>query len=314
MQDRDRGEDRRAREVGEQHRVPRAEPLNERPAGDAEDRHRRDLGGEDERHLPGRARRDEHEPREREVRHPRAEHRDDLGADERSDRGLPTWLTREQYKTSVRFCKVRASMPKISEERRAERREQILAAARRCFAEHGYEGATVVRLEEAIGLSRGAIFNYFPSKEDLFVELAVARQRPHVGDLGERGARCGRRARSSSSTPPGSRVYLELARRVRTDPEFRRTIEAAAGGGHPGEPRSDRGSAALRRVPGRSRRQGDRRVRQPRAQRARVPARRRRGGSQHRPRAHAAPRRYRGASSARYAVAYTRLTRSTSST
>jgi AcrR family transcriptional regulator len=49
-------------------------------------------------------------------------------------------------------------MPKISEERRAERREQILAGARRCFAEHGYEGATVARLEEAIGL-RGAIFN-----------------------------------------------------------------------------------------------------------------------------------------------------------
>jgi hypothetical protein len=51
--------------------------------------------------------------------------------------------------------------------------EQILAGARRCFAEHGYEGATVVRLEREIGLSRGAIFNYFPSKEDLFIELAV---------------------------------------------------------------------------------------------------------------------------------------------
>jgi AcrR family transcriptional regulator len=30
-----------------------------------------------------------------------------------------------------------------------------------------------VRLEREIGLSRGAIFNYFPSKEDLFIELAV---------------------------------------------------------------------------------------------------------------------------------------------
>jgi len=52
-------------------------------------------------------------------------------------------------------------MPKISEERKTERREQILEGARRCFAEHGYEGATVVRLEREIGLSRGAIFNYF---------------------------------------------------------------------------------------------------------------------------------------------------------
>ena len=39
-------------------------------------------------------------------------------------------------------------MPKISDERKAERREQILAGARRCFAKHGYEGATVARLEE----------------------------------------------------------------------------------------------------------------------------------------------------------------------
>src|SRR4026207_477969 len=64
-------------------------------------------------------------------------------------------------------------MPKISDERRAERREQILDGARRCFAEHGYEGATVAPLEAEIGLSRGAIFNYFASKEDLFVALAV---------------------------------------------------------------------------------------------------------------------------------------------
>ena len=64
-------------------------------------------------------------------------------------------------------------MPKISEKRRAERHKQILAGARRCFAAHGYEGATVIRLEQEIGLSRGAIFNYFGSKEDLFAELAA---------------------------------------------------------------------------------------------------------------------------------------------
>ena len=73
-------------------------------------------------------------------------------------------------------------MPKISDERKAERREQILEGARRCFAEHGYEGATVVKLEREIGLSRGAIFNYFPSKEDLFLELA-ARDTTRVSEV-----------------------------------------------------------------------------------------------------------------------------------
>ena len=63
-------------------------------------------------------------------------------------------------------------MPKISETERQQRIEHILACARRCFARHGYEGATVARLEEETGLSRGAIFNWFDSKEELFVELA----------------------------------------------------------------------------------------------------------------------------------------------
>jgi AcrR family transcriptional regulator len=65
-------------------------------------------------------------------------------------------------------------MPKISEERKAQRRAQIVGGARRCFAREGYEGATVARLEEEIGLSRGAIFNYFESKADLF--LAVVEE------------------------------------------------------------------------------------------------------------------------------------------
>ena len=62
-------------------------------------------------------------------------------------------------------------MPKVTEEHKEARREQILAGAQRAFARHGYEGATVARLEEETGLSRGAIFNYYENKEALFVAL-----------------------------------------------------------------------------------------------------------------------------------------------
>jgi TetR/AcrR family transcriptional regulator, transcriptional repressor of aconitase len=116
------------------------------------------------------------------------------------------------------------SMPKISEERKAERREQILAAARRCFAEYGYEGATVARLEEATGLSRGAIFNYFASKEDLFVELAVQDS----ARLSELWINEGLRAVVEEVVeldPAWLGVYLELVRRVRTDADFRKRVE-----------------------------------------------------------------------------------------
>jgi len=115
-------------------------------------------------------------------------------------------------------------MPKISEKRRAERREQILAGARRAFAEHGYEGATVAKLEQATGLSRGAIFNYFPSKEDLFLELAWRDNQRLVQLWLDRGWEAALRA-VVEEDPEWLGVYLELTRKIRTDPEFRRRHE-----------------------------------------------------------------------------------------
>jgi AcrR family transcriptional regulator len=116
-------------------------------------------------------------------------------------------------------------MPKISEERRTERREQILEGARRCFAEHGYEGATVVRLEDEIGLSRGAIFNYFPSKEDLFIELAV-RDSARMSEIWINEGLEAVVREVVELDPAWLSVYLELFRRIRTDSDFHERIEA----------------------------------------------------------------------------------------
>jgi TetR/AcrR family transcriptional regulator, transcriptional repressor of aconitase len=115
-------------------------------------------------------------------------------------------------------------VPKISEERRAERREQILEGARRCFAWYGYEGATVVRLEEATGLSRGAIFNYFPSKEELFIELAV-QDNTRISELWVNQGLEAVIREIRDLDPNWLAVYLELVRRVRTDQAFRQRLE-----------------------------------------------------------------------------------------
>ena len=115
-------------------------------------------------------------------------------------------------------------MPKISEERRAERRDQILDAARECFAEYGYEGATVVKLERATGLSRGAIFNYFPSKEDLFIEL-VTRDEARISELWVNEGLEAVIREIREVDPNWLAVYLELVRRVRTDGDFRKRLE-----------------------------------------------------------------------------------------
>ena len=63
-------------------------------------------------------------------------------------------------------------MPRVSQDHLEARRRQILDGSRTCFARYGYEGATVRRLEEATGLSRGAIFHHFRDKETLFLALA----------------------------------------------------------------------------------------------------------------------------------------------
>lgn len=47
----------------------------------------------------------------------------------------------------------------------SETRERILQAALACFLEQGYEGTTVARIREASGVSNGALFHHFPSKD-----------------------------------------------------------------------------------------------------------------------------------------------------
>jgi TetR/AcrR family transcriptional regulator, transcriptional repressor of aconitase len=114
-------------------------------------------------------------------------------------------------------------MPKVTEEHKEARREQILAGAQRAFARHGYEGATVARLEEETGLSRGAIFNYYESKEALFVELVRRSSDRFVEIWLEQGYRALLEA-VLDEDPEWLSVQVEAARRVRTDERFREQI------------------------------------------------------------------------------------------
>lgn len=111
-------------------------------------------------------------------------------------------------------------MPKLSEEAKQERREHILAGARRCFARFGYEGGTVARLEEETGLSRGAIFNWFPSKEALFLELA-SRENTRLLELIVAEGFEGFVHAVSTEDADWLAVYLEFGRRLRASAELR---------------------------------------------------------------------------------------------
>ena len=122
-------------------------------------------------------------------------------------------------RTVVRFRCYGSRVPKVSEQQLASRRAEILAAARRAFARHGYEGATVRVLEAETGLSRGAIFHHFTDKQALFLALAeddAARTAEVVATSGL--VQVMRDLRDKDAGWLG--VQLEVRRRLRTDPEF----------------------------------------------------------------------------------------------
>ena len=61
-------------------------------------------------------------------------------------------------------------MPRVSAAHEQQVRDRIVSAAVRVFSEKGYHGSTVADVVRASGLSVGAIYTYFPSKEALFLQ------------------------------------------------------------------------------------------------------------------------------------------------
>ena len=51
------------------------------------------------------------------------------------------------------------------------RRQLILAAAKRCFARHGFAGTTTKSVAAAASISEGLLFKHFPSKAALYAEI-----------------------------------------------------------------------------------------------------------------------------------------------
>ena len=85
-------------------------------------------------------------------------------------------------------------MPKVSAAHRAQRREQILIAAWKCFARNGFHSTSMADVIAEAGLSAGAVYLYFKSKEEII--LAVASQ--------VFGGISGRLAEWSQQEPPPS--------------------------------------------------------------------------------------------------------------
>ncbi len=63
-------------------------------------------------------------------------------------------------------------MPKVTEEYRTARREEIAAAALRAFRRKGFQAASMADIIAESGLSAGAIYGHYKSKSDIILDVA----------------------------------------------------------------------------------------------------------------------------------------------
>ena len=116
------------------------------------------------------------------------------------------------------------------EESRARTRAKLLESARQVMAREGYEGASVDRIAEEAGFSKGAFYSNFNSKEEIFLELLethsmqdvdeIAAMLEHVDDPHKLIDVISNWAASRASDASWGMLALELFRRAKQDATF----------------------------------------------------------------------------------------------
>jgi AcrR family transcriptional regulator len=105
--------------------------------------------------------------------------------------------------------------------RRAERREQLLAAATQAFARTGFAATSLDDIAQAAGISRVLLYRHFDSKTDLYravLDRAIRRLTAAVGTRNFTYASIDALLQAAAEDPDGFRLLFHHAAR---EPEFR---------------------------------------------------------------------------------------------
>ena len=76
----------------------------------------------------------------------------------------------------------------LRERKKQQTRQLIADTARRLFAERGFDAVTVVEVARAADVSEATVFNYFPTKEDLFYNRLEAFEEELLAAIRDREA------------------------------------------------------------------------------------------------------------------------------
>jgi AcrR family transcriptional regulator len=109
--------------------------------------------------------------------------------------------------------------------RRAERREQILAAATQAFARSGFAATSLDDIAAAAGISRAILYRHFDSKTDLYravLDRACTRLASAVGTSDFTAASIDALIGTAATDPDGFRLLFHHAAR---EPEFRAEMD-----------------------------------------------------------------------------------------
>jgi AcrR family transcriptional regulator len=71
-------------------------------------------------------------------------------------------------------------VPRVADSYLQSRRRQIMDAAIRCFARDGFHRTTMQDIVAEAGMSAGAIYRYFPAKEDIVAAIAAEYRAPEI--------------------------------------------------------------------------------------------------------------------------------------
>src|SRR5271154_7301715 len=74
-------------------------------------------------------------------------------------------------RTSINSARISDDRPFHVHDEQAAKRERILGAALKLFANETYQAVTMDRVAEAAGVAKGTLYLYFPSKEALYLGI-----------------------------------------------------------------------------------------------------------------------------------------------